>query len=98
LISRYQVLGLDAQSNDKFVLIMTLDHVIKFYNIKNIKNIILIYFWVKNILKNNNYYILKQQVVKEKGKRARRKKMISIGMLTLAFVSGSLATDDLCHM
>jgi hypothetical protein len=77
---------------------MTLDHVIKFYKIKNIKNIILIYFWVKNILKNNNYYILKQQVVEEKGKRAGRKKMISIGMLTLAFVSGSLATDDLCHM
>jgi hypothetical protein len=96
LISRYQVLGLDAQSNDKFVLIMTLDHVIKFYKIKNIKNIILIYFWVKNILKNNNYYILKQQVVEERGQEER--KWYPSVMLTLAFVSGSLATDDLCHM
>jgi hypothetical protein len=47
--------------------------VIKFYKTKNIKNIILIYFWVKNILKNNYYYILNQQVVEDwrkKGKRA----------------------------
>jgi predicted DNA-binding WGR domain protein len=72
---------------------MTLvEPVIKFYKTKNIKK----YYF------NNYYYILNQQVVEDWGKKGKRageeSKWYPSVMLTLAFVSGSLATDDLCHM